>query len=79
MKHEITDCFELNTTHVRNLISSCRNQVSGPGMDAHPDAGHGHVRDDTQPGGPRTIQRRFVALFVRANRKVDYRVAWAFF
>jgi hypothetical protein len=37
------------------------------------------VQDDTQPGGPRTVHRRFVAPFARANREADYRVAWAFF
>jgi hypothetical protein len=37
------------------------------------------VQDDTQPGGPRTVHRRFVAPFARANREADYRVAWEFF
>jgi hypothetical protein len=37
------------------------------------------VIDDTQPGGPRTVERRFVAPFARANREGDYRVAWDFF
>jgi len=37
------------------------------------------VQDDTQPGGPRTVHRRFTAPFARANREADYRVAWAFF
>jgi hypothetical protein len=37
------------------------------------------VIDDTQPGGPRLVERRFVAPFARANREADYRVAWAFF
>ena len=35
--------------------------------------------DDTLPGGPRTVERRFVAPFARASREADYRVAWAFF
>ncbi|MDN3918728.1 class I SAM-dependent DNA methyltransferase [Roseateles violae] len=37
------------------------------------------VTDDTLPGGPRTVERRYVAPFVRANREDDYRIAWAFF
>lgn len=37
------------------------------------------VSDDTQPGGPRTVERRYVAPFARANREEDYRIAWAFF
>lgn len=37
------------------------------------------VQDDTLPGGPRTVERNWVAPFARANREADYRVAWAFF
>ena len=37
------------------------------------------VTDDTLPGGPRTVERRYVAPFARADREDDYRVAWAFF
>ena len=37
------------------------------------------VTDDTQPGGPRTVERRFVAPFARASREADYRLVWAFF
>lgn len=37
------------------------------------------VTDDTLPGGPRTVERRYEAPFARANREEDYRVAWAFF
>lgn len=37
------------------------------------------VTDDTLPGGPRTVERRYVAPFARANREEDYRLAWAFF
>ena len=37
------------------------------------------VSDDTLPGGPRTVERRCVAPFARANREDDYRIAWAFF
>jgi len=37
------------------------------------------VTDDTLPGGPRTVERRYVAPFARANREEDYRVAWYFF
>ena len=43
------------------------------------------VIDDTWPGGPRTVERRFVAPFApvapfaRANREADYRLAWDFF
>ena len=37
------------------------------------------VTDDTLPGGPRTVERRYVAPFARANREEDYRIAWTFF
>jgi len=37
------------------------------------------VTDDTLPGGPRTVERRYVAPFARANRENDYRIAWTFF
>jgi len=37
------------------------------------------VMDDTLPGGPRKIERRYVAPFARADREEDYRIAWAFF
>lgn len=37
------------------------------------------VTDDTLPGGPRTVERRYVAPFARANREEDYRIAWEFF
>jgi hypothetical protein len=37
------------------------------------------VTDDTLPGGPRTVERTYVAPFTRANREDDYRIAWAFF
>ncbi len=37
------------------------------------------VTDDTLPGGPRTVERRYVAPFARANREDDYRTAWVFF
>lgn len=37
------------------------------------------VMDDTLPGGPREVERTYVAPFVRANREDDYRLAWAFF
>ena len=37
------------------------------------------VTDDTLPGGPRTVERRYVAPFARASREDDYRTAWAFF
>lgn len=37
------------------------------------------VTDDTLPGGPRTVERRYVAPFARANREEDYRIAWKFF
>ena len=37
------------------------------------------VTDDTLPGGPRNVERRYVAPFARANREEDYRIAWAFF
>ena len=35
--------------------------------------------DDTLPGGPRTVERTYVAPFARADREADYRTAWAFF
>lgn len=37
------------------------------------------VTDDTLPGGPRTVERRYLAPFARANREEDYRIAWDFF
>jgi hypothetical protein len=37
------------------------------------------VQDDTLPGGPRTVERTYVAPFARANREDDYRMAWAAF
>lgn len=37
------------------------------------------VMDDTLPGGPREVERTYVAPFVRANREDDYRAAWSFF
>ena len=37
------------------------------------------VTDDTLPGGPRVVERRYEAPFARANREEDYRIAWAFF
>jgi hypothetical protein len=37
------------------------------------------VTDDTLPGGPRIVERRYKAPFARANREEDYRIAWAFF
>jgi hypothetical protein len=37
------------------------------------------VIDDTLPGGPRSVERTYVAPFARANREDDYRAAWAFF
>jgi hypothetical protein len=37
------------------------------------------VVDDTQPGGPRVVTRKYVAPFATANREEDYRIAWEFF
>lgn len=37
------------------------------------------LMDDTLPGGPREVERTYVAPFARANREDDYRLAWAFF
>jgi len=37
------------------------------------------VLDDTLPGGPRQVERRYVAPFALANREEDYKIAWAFF
>ena len=37
------------------------------------------VLDDTLPGGPRTVERRYTAPFALANREEDYKIAWAFF
>jgi hypothetical protein len=37
------------------------------------------VLDDTLPGGPRQVERRYEAPFALANREEDYRLAWAFF
>ena len=35
--------------------------------------------DDTQPGGPRTLTRRFHGPFTRHNRVEDYKRAWTHF
>lgn len=35
--------------------------------------------DDTQPGGPRTVTRRFVGPFTTCDRVTDYRRAWTHF
>jgi hypothetical protein len=37
------------------------------------------VTDDTLPGGPRQVERRYVAPFALANREEDYKVAWEHF
>ena len=37
------------------------------------------VTDDTLPGGPRQVQRRYEAPFALANREEDYKIAWSFF
>jgi hypothetical protein len=37
------------------------------------------ILDDTQPGGPRRVERAYIAPFALANREEDYRTAWAFF
>jgi hypothetical protein len=37
------------------------------------------VLDDTLPGGPRQVERRYTAPFALANREEDYRLAWEFF
>ena len=37
------------------------------------------VTDDTLPSGPRTVERRYVAPFARADREEDYRISWKFF
>ena len=37
------------------------------------------VVDDTQPGGPRRVEREYTAPFALAHREADYRTAWAFF
>ena len=37
------------------------------------------VMDDTQPGGPVRLERKYVAPFALANREEDYRIAWEFF
>jgi hypothetical protein len=37
------------------------------------------VVDDTQPGGPRRVEREYTAPFALTHREADYRTAWAFF
>ena len=37
------------------------------------------VQDDTQPGGPQTRTRQYIAPFALASRETDYRIAWEFF
>jgi len=36
------------------------------------------VVDNTEPGGPRVVTRRYIAPFATANREEDYRIAWDF-
>jgi hypothetical protein len=35
--------------------------------------------DDTMPGGPHTVERRFVGPFFKCDRIEDYKLAWAHF
>jgi hypothetical protein len=37
------------------------------------------MQDDTQPGGPQTCTRQYIAPFALASRETDYRIAWVFF
>ena len=37
------------------------------------------VTDDTLPGGPRKVERRYEPPFALANREEDYKIAWEFF
>ncbi|MDY7786943.1 class I SAM-dependent DNA methyltransferase [Burkholderia ubonensis] len=37
------------------------------------------MTDDTLPGGPRIVERTYIAPFARANREDDYRTAWVAF
>jgi hypothetical protein len=37
------------------------------------------VTDDTLPGGPRKVERRYEPPFALANREEDYKIAWSFF
>jgi len=37
------------------------------------------VTDDTLPGGPRKVERRYWASSALANREEDYKLAWAHF
>jgi len=37
------------------------------------------VIDDTQPGGPQTRTRSYIAPFALVSREADYRIAWEFF
>jgi hypothetical protein len=37
------------------------------------------VTDDTLPGGPRKVERRYTAPFALASREEDYKIAWKFF
>jgi hypothetical protein len=37
------------------------------------------VTDDTLPGGPRSVERRYEAPFALASREEDYRIAWEHF
>lgn len=37
------------------------------------------VTDDTLPGGPRQVERRYEAPFALASREEDYRLAWEHF
>ncbi|GAA6159159.1 class I SAM-dependent DNA methyltransferase [Ruegeria sp. HU-ET01832] len=48
-------------------------------LSSDPDELISNAIDDTQPGGPREITRRFVGPFTRCDRIEDYKRAWAHF
>ncbi len=71
---------------VGHLVQDNHGNWKSPGRNAweailasEPDELVSQAIDDTQPGGPREVTRRFVGPFTRCDRIEDYKRAWAHF
>ncbi len=71
---------------VGHLVQDNRGSWKSPGRAAweailasEPDELVSQAIDDTQPGGPREVTRRFVGPFTRCDRIEDYKRAWLHF
>ncbi len=71
---------------IGHLIQDRRGNWNSPGSAAweailasKPDELVSQAIDDTQPGGPREVTRRFLGPFTRCDRIEDYKRAWAHF